>query len=136
MKDVTDPKSKEKTGIRFDRFLWHTRLCKTRTVAIEACQSGDVRVDGDKVKPSKKLFMGDRFSMRRGPITRSYLVRDIVERRVSAKEVEKYLLDETPEEALRELELQKEAHTYAPKRDRGLGRPTKRDLRLIRKLFS
>lgn len=123
----------ESEGIRLDRYLWHVRLCKTRSQATQACRSGEVRIDGDRVKPSRMVKSGLEFEMRRAGATRSYRILAAVSHRVSAKEVPELLEETTPQEVLDALKAAREAPTL--KRDRGMGRPTKRDLRLIEKLF-
>jgi len=124
----------ENKGIRMDRYLWHVRLSKTRSLATDACQSGNVRIDGERVKPARLVKQGLEFEMRRAGAGRSYKILGLVEHRIAAKEVEKYLEETTPPEVLEMLKAAKEAPTL--KRDRGMGRPTKRDLRRIEKLFS
>lgn len=121
-------------GIRLDRYLWHVRLSKTRTLATQACQSGDVRIEDERVKPSRTLLPGVEFKMKRGGGNRSYKVISLIDHRISAKEVDRYLEETTSEE---QLEMIKQARLMPTlKRDRGKGRPTKKDLRMIEKLFS
>jgi ribosome-associated heat shock protein Hsp15 len=121
-------------GIRLDRYLWHVRLSKTRTLATQACQSGDVRFGDDRVKPSKIIYPGAEFSMKRGGGNRSYRVLSLVAHRISAKEVKTYLEETTSPEVLEAIKVSRQAPGL--KRDKGMGRPTKRDLRMIEKLFS
>lgn len=125
---------KEQNGVRMDRYLWHVRLCKTRSLASQACKSGEVRIEDKKIKPSRLVKLGVEFQLRRGGVTRSYRVIGLVEHRVSAKEVVGLLEETTPQEVLDLLQSVKEAPVLT--RERGAGRPTKRDLRLIEKLFS
>lgn len=124
----------EGEGMRLDRYLWHVRLCKTRSLASRACQSGEVRIDGSRVKPSRMVKPGFTFEIRRAGANRSYRILALVERRVSAKKVPALLEETTPQEVLDALEAARQAPTL--RRDRGMGRPTKRDLRLIEKLMS
>lgn len=121
-------------GIRLDRYLWHVRLSKTRTLATQACNSGDVRMGDDKVKPSRIVRPGFEFSMKRGGGRRTYRILSLVSHRISAKIVCDLLEETTPPDVLEVIRLSKEAP--ALKRDRGQGRPTKKDLRMIEKLFS
>ena len=121
-------------GIRIDRYLWHVRLSKTRTLATHACQSGDVRIGGERVKPSKLMLPGAEFTMKRGGGNRSYRIVTLVERRISAKEVSAYLEETTSEEELEAIKAARQAP--ALRRDKGMGRPTKKDLRMIERLFS
>jgi ribosome-associated heat shock protein Hsp15 len=124
----------ESEGMRLDRYLWNVRLCKTRSQATQACRSGEVRIGGNRVKPSRIVSVGLEFEMRRAGANRSYRILALVERRVSAKEVPALLEETTPPEVLDALKAAREAPTL--RRDRGMGRPTKRDLRLIEKLMS
>ena len=121
-------------GIRIDRYLWHVRLSKARTLATQACQSGDVRVDGERIKPSKLVLPGVEFTMKRGGGNRSYRIVALVERRISAKEVPDYLEETTSEEELEAIKAARQAPGL--RRDKGMGRPTKKDLRMIERLFS
>jgi ribosome-associated heat shock protein Hsp15 len=121
-------------SIRIDKYLWHVRLAKTRSQATGACQSGDVRVLGERIKPSRLVQAGHEFEMRRAGAMRSYRVLGCLDHRVAAKEVPQWLEETTPPEVLQALEAARA--DPAPSRDRGMGRPTKRDLRLIEKLFS
>ena len=125
---------KESKGLRLDRYLWNVRLSKTRSLATQACHSGEVRIDGDRVKASRLVKPGQEFQMRRAGANRTYKVLGLVEKRVSAKEAAKLVEETTPQEILDTLQFAREAPV--PKRERGMGRPTKRDLRLIQKLFS
>lgn len=124
----------EFTGIRMDRYLWHVRLCKTRSLATQACQSGDVRIENERIKPSRLVKSGMEFQIRRAGADRTYRILKLVDHRISAKEVESLVVETTPPEVLEMLEAARQAPV--PKRDPGMGRPTKRDLRLIEKLFS
>ena len=129
-----DVEALNREGMRLDRYLWHVRLSKTRTLATQACQSGDVRVGDDRVKPSKLVHSGLEFRMKRVGGNRSYRILALVEHRLSAKEVKDYLEETTTEEELEAIRLARQAPGL--KRDKGLGRPTKKDLRMIERLFS
>ena len=120
--------------MRLDRYLWHVRLSKTRTLATQACQSGDVRVGDERVKPSTLVHPGMEFRMKRAGGNRRYRIIALVERRISAKEVQDYLKETTTEEELEAIKAARQAPGL--KRDKGLGRPTKKDLRMIERLFS
>jgi ribosome-associated heat shock protein Hsp15 len=122
------------TSIRIDKYLWHVRLAKTRSQATQACQSGEVRMQGERVKPSRMIGAGHEFEMRRAGAMRSYRVVGCLNHRVAAKEVPQWLEETTAPEVLEALAAARA--DPAPSRDRGMGRPTKRDLRLIEKLFS
>ena len=119
--------------VRIDKWLWATRLFKTRTLASEACKSGHARIDGAKVKPARIVKIGETITVLKGVVTRTVKVVGLVEKRVGAKLVDEYLEDHTPEE-----EWEKARVTFAQsilQRDRGAGRPTKKDRREIEQFF-
>ena len=119
-------------SIRIDKFLWAVRLYKTRSLAAEACKKERVLIDEIPVKSSRLVKVGDIFDLKKNPIVYRYKVKEILKNRVGAKLVEKYLEDLTDKEELENLLLnQKGAYV---KRDRGTGRPTKKDRRDIDKL--
>lgn len=110
------------------------RLYKTRTIAAEACKKGRVTMGGTTLKPSRTFHVGDVFSVRKGPITYTYRILQLCENRVGAKWVPDYLRDQTAPEQLELLELAKMAGQTG--RDRGTGRPTKKDRRDIEMFIS
>ena len=115
-------------GVRIDKWLWAVRIYKTRSDAAEACRTGKVTVGGSEAKPSKELKEGDLLTVKKVPIMRySYKVLALVERRLPAKDVPTYCLDITPQEELDKLNAPKE--TFFVVRDRGAGRPTKKERR-------
>ncbi|MEM9161298.1 MAG: RNA-binding S4 domain-containing protein [Verrucomicrobiota bacterium] len=119
--------------VRIDKWLWATRLFKTRTLAGEACKSGHVRIEDGKVKPARIVKVGETIQVQKGVVTRTVKVIGLLEKRVGAKLVEDYLEDHTPEE-----EWEKARLTFAQAillRDRGTGRPTKKDRREIEQFF-
>jgi ribosome-associated heat shock protein Hsp15 len=116
------------TSVRIDKYLWAVRVYKTRTLATEACRKGKVNVDDMPAKPSRMVSAGDVIEVRRMPVTYSYKVLEPIEKRVGAKIVDAYVEDITPEEELHKLEMQDD---FFVKRDRGTGRPTKKDRRLL-----
>ena len=115
-------------GVRVDTWLWAVRVFKTRSDAAEACRTGKVTINGAEAKPSKELKEGDILTVKKVPIMRySYKVLGLVERRLPAKDVPTYCLDITPQEELDKLNAPKE--TFFVVRDRGAGRPTKKERR-------
>lgn len=119
-------------GIRIDKWLWAVRLFKTRSQATDACRSNKVTIDDQPVKPSREVHVGDRIQFQTGHMTRIVEVRELLNNRVGAKLVENFLIDHTPEEEYERLKLMKAVNFEY--RDRGLGRPTKKERRLIEKL--
>ena len=115
-------------SVRIDKYLWAVRLFKTRTLATEACRKGKVTVDDMPAKPSRMVTAGDVIQVKRMPVLYSYRVTEPIEKRVGAKIVENYVENVTPEEELHKLELQDD---FFIKRDRGTGRPTKKERRLL-----
>ena len=119
-------------GVRIDKWLWSVRLFKTRSQATEACKSGKVLIDEIAVKPSREVQAGDKIHLTSGPVHRTVEVKEILKSRVGAKLVENYMIDRTPQEEYDRHKLVQELNYE--NRDRGIGRPTKRERRLIEKL--
>ena len=113
--------------VRIDKWLWAVRLFKTRSLASEACRKGTIKINGAEVKPSREIRIGDKVSVRKNPVTYEYKVLYLTEKRMGAKLVPEYLEDITPPENLEILEMQK--YMKWSERDRGTGRPTKKDRR-------
>lgn len=113
--------------IRLDKYLWAVRVFKTRSDAAEAIRNNKVLVNDTTVKPSREVKIGDRIAVRRQQVTYSYKVLDLVSSRQPAKNVPLYCLDTTPEEELDKLRMPRE--TIFVFRDRGTGRPTKKERR-------
>lgn len=105
------------------------RIYKTRSIAADACKKGRVTMNGVELKPSRSFKIGDKFSVRKGPITYSYEVLRLSENRLGAKLVPDYMRDITSQDQLELLELARLAGKNG--RDRGTGRPTKKDRREI-----
>lgn len=120
--------------MRIDKWLWCVRLFKTRTLATDACTGGKVKLGGDNAKPAKDLKIGDVVEMKKGPIHRSYKVLAFPKSRLSPKEVELYMQDTTPETEILKLEGLKLVMGQG-RRDRGTGRPTKKERREMDDFF-
>ena len=120
--------------VRVDKYLWAMRIYKTRSIATDACKCGRVKMNGVEVKPSRVFHVGDVFTVRKGPITYTYRILQLWGNRLGAKMVPEYLQDITPKEQLELLELARYAAQSG--RDRGTGRPTKKDRRDIEQFFS
>ena len=114
--------------VRIDKYLWAVRIFKTRTLATEACRKGKVSVDDMPAKPSRMVTTGDVIEVKKMPVLYSYKVLEPIEKRVGAKIVDNYVADVTPQEELQKLEMQDD---FFVKRDRGAGRPTKKERRLL-----
>lgn len=120
-------------AVRIDKYLWSVRVFKTRSDAAEACRSGKVSVNGTAVKSSREIKKGDTVQVRKGAVHYRYLVVEPVDKRQGAKLVEQYLTDVTPQTELDKLIAPVE--TIFLKRDRGAGRPTKKERRQIDRLM-
>ncbi len=119
--------------VRIDKWLWAVRLFKTRSQATDACKKGRIIVDKIQVKPSRMIKIGDIVQIKKSPITYSFKVLGLIEKRVGAKLVADYMVDVTPKEELEVLEMQK--HMLTLQRDRGTGRPTKKERRDLDDFF-
>lgn len=119
-------------SVRIDKWLWAVRLFKTRSLATEECKKGRITIDGVSVKPSRVPKPGDIIKIRKNPVTYSYKVIAITGKRVGAKLVAEFALDITPPEELKILELSQQVSPF--ERDRGAGRPTKKDRRDLDRL--
>jgi ribosome-associated heat shock protein Hsp15 len=120
-------------SVRIDKWMWAVRLFKTRSQATEACRKGRVEIGNLLVKPSREIRVGEIIKIRRQPINRSYKVLALSEKRMSAKLTENFLEDVTPPEELEIPEIQKQMNWIM--RERGSGRPTKRDRRKLDDFF-
>lgn len=111
--------------VRIDKWLWATRVFKTRTIATTACKLGRVTIGGMTVKPSHGIKVGDRIDVRKPPVTYSFEVIALLNNRVGAKLVPQYLKNVTSADQLRLLEMVKIDGFV--NRQRGMGRPTKKE---------
>jgi ribosome-associated heat shock protein Hsp15 len=116
-------------GVRIDKWLCAVRIYKTRTIATEECSKGRVSIGGINVKPSRDVKVGDVIEIRKPPITYKFRVLQLAEKRMGAKLVPGFVEDITPKEQFEILEMQK--LTQWNGRDKGMGRPTKKDRRDI-----
>lgn len=120
--------------LRIDKYLWSIRVYKTRTDATDACKGGKVRVNGGDIKPSKAVKVGDVITARKGAVTYTYKVLELVDKRQGARLVPRYAENLTSQEELDKLRAPVE--TFFLKRDRGAGRPTKKDRRQMEDLWT
>lgn len=118
--------------VRIDKWLWAVRLFKSRSLATEECKKGHVMIDGISVKPSRIPKIGDTVQVRKNPVIYSYKVIGLIGKRVNAKLVSMYVEDITPPEVLEILEIRKKMSQFD--RDRGAGRPTKKERRDLGRL--
>jgi len=120
-------------SVRIDKWLWAVRIFKTRSKATEACRKGRVEIDELPVKPSREVRSGDILKVKLPPVSRTFKVIEPIEKRVSAKLAVEYMKDITPEEELDVLKVQKEMNWL--KREKGSGRPTKKERRDLDDFF-
>lgn len=118
---------------RLDKWLWALRLFKTRPLATAACRAGAVSVNELEAKPARDVREGDRVIVRQGIMRRTLIVRGVPRGRVSAKQVPDYCEDLTPPAEFEKAREQRVQHLLA--RERGTGRPTKRDRRMTDRLL-
>lgn len=119
-------------NVRIDKYLWAIRVFKTRSEAAEACRTGKVFVNGAQTKSSREKA-GDSIEVRKGAIHYSYTVIEPVDKRQGAKLVDQYAENTTPQSELDKLIAPVE--TIFLKRERGTGRPTKKERRDIDRLM-
>jgi ribosome-associated heat shock protein Hsp15 len=128
LKSPAKPKSSANPA-RVDRWLWAVRVFKTRSLAASACRQGRVKVDDITVKPARELRVGETVVVRDGPDQRIVVVRDYPGSRVGAKLVPDFCDDRTPPKPKPEEQIASGDVVWA--RERGAGRPTKRDRRRL-----
>ena len=114
-------------SVRIDKYLWAIRQYKTRSEATDACNGNKVRVNGAVAKPSKAVKIGDTIEVHKGPAVLTCKVLQLSENRMGAQLVPDYAEDLTPESERAKFHIPHE--TVVLRRDRGAGRPTKKDRR-------
>lgn len=114
-------------AVRIDKWLWAVRVFKTRTIASEACKKGRVLIDNNSAKPSRMIRIGDIVQVKKPPVTYSFKVIDISHKRMGARLVPEFMENVTPPEEYEILEMNKLSGFVD--RQRGTGRPTKKDRR-------
>ena len=115
-------------SVRVDVWIWSVRLTKTRAQAAAACRAGHVRVNGERAKPAQALRVGEEVRLRHAGRDRIVVVSKIVRKRVGPPVAAECFVDNSPPPPPREATIQ------VPVRDRGAGRPTKRDRREMERL--
>ena len=124
--------AEEENIVRMDKWLWAARLFKTRSLAADAIKGGKVKVDGNPVKPSREVKEGDVIQVQIDQLHKVVQVKTVIKNRVSAKQVPEVYNDLTPKEEYERIEFM---HAYkAEWRDRGAGRPTKKERRMIERM--
>lgn len=128
-KSASNRLPEEAPPVRIDKWLWAARIFKTRTMATEACRAGNVKIQGQRVKPSYNVKPHEIIAVKKGPVNRTLKVLALLDRRVGAKLAGDYVEDLTPESEYRK----KRDPDFRPvlARKKGAGRPTKRERRQI-----
>lgn len=114
---------------RIDKWLWASRIFKTRSIAADACKNGRVTIGGVNVKPSRMVKVGETVSVRKPPITYSFRILKTIEQRVGAKLLPEIYENVTAPEQYELLEMTRISGFVD--RARGTGRPTKKDRRSL-----
>jgi len=115
--------------LRIDKYLWAIRVYKTRSIATEACKAGKVKMDGQSLKPAHIVKIGDLYAIQKDQQKKILKVLALLEKRVDAAKAALFFEDLTPPEL--DPKLVSVFNSPVLKRDRGTGRPTKRDRREI-----
>jgi len=118
-----------KEDVRIDKWLWAVRIFKTRSQASDACKNSKVKLNETIVKSSKTIKIGDIIEVKKPPVLFKYKVKELLQKRVGAKLVEKYCIDITPEQEIIKLDITK--ISIGGYREKGSGRPTKKERRLL-----
>jgi|SRR5690554_1508334 ribosome-associated heat shock protein Hsp15 len=119
--------------VRIDKWLWAVRIFKTRTAASDACKKGRVMIGNHSVKPSRNIRAGEIIQVRKPPVTYSFKVLALSDKRMGAKLVPQFMENVTPPDQYELLELNKMSGFVD--RQRGQGRPTKKERRDIDQLI-
>jgi len=122
-----------KTEVRIDKWLWAVRLFKTRSLAAEACKKGKILIGGVEVKPSRNIKVGEVVCVKRNPVLFSFEVLALAQNRMAARLVPDFTKNVTTPDQLELYELGK--INAKNNRDRGTGRPTKKERRDLDELF-
>ncbi len=117
--------------VRVDKWLWSVRIFKSRSMATDACKSGKVKVDEDIVKPSQLIQRGNIIEVKKNGFIYTLKVVDLIQKRVSASLAQPCYEDLTPEEELNKYKDWFVGKGRSEFREKGLGRPTKKDRRKI-----
>ena len=114
---------------RIDKWLWASRIFKTRSIAADACKNGRVTMKGSRVKASHMVKEGDVVEVRKPPVTYSFRILKAIEKRVGAKMLNEIFENITPPDQYELLEMNRVAGFID--RARGTGRPTKKERRAL-----
>ena len=119
-------------SVRIDKWMWSVRIFKTRSMAADACRNNKVKINDHPLKPSHEVKVGEIITVRSGITTHTFKVTGLIHNRVAAKLAVNFVEDLTPPEELTKTVFLKD--TFFEQRERGTGRPTKRERRNIDRL--
>ena len=129
---MKNTEEKDCSSVRIDKWLWAARLFKTRAIATDAIKGGKVKMDDTPVKPSREVKEGDVIQVQIEQLHKVVQVKSVIKNRVPAKMVPEVYTDLTPPEEYERIEFM---HAFKSEwRDRGAGRPTKKERRMIEKM--
>lgn len=117
--------------VRVDKWLWSVRIFKSRTLATDACKSGKVKLGDNSLKPSYLIQRGDQLEVKKNGFNLQFKVIDLIQKRVSAPLAQVCYEDLTPAEEMNKYQNWFVGKGASEKRERGTGRPTKKERRLI-----
>ena len=124
--------AEEENIVRMDKWLWAARLFKTRSLAADAIKGGKVKIEGNPIKPSREVKEGDVIQVQIDQLHKVVQVKTVIKNRVSAKQVPEVYNDLTPKEEYERIEFMRAYK--AEWRERGAGRPTKKERRMIERM--
>ncbi|MDD4644379.1 MAG: S4 domain-containing protein [Bacteroidales bacterium] len=122
----------ETEQVRIDKWLWAVRIFKSRSLATDFCKRGKVLIGDESVKPSRIIRIGEIITIKRPPLTLTYQVKGLIQKRGSAVLAAENVVNLTPQEEFDRVRQKLESAFYV--RDRGTGRPTKKDRRDLENL--
>ena len=116
-------------SVRIDKFIWFTRLCKTRSIATEQVKKGKVKLNGEGIKPAREVKVGDEIGIVKHTSVFTYKIKSLLNNRVGPKLVEDYIIDLTPLEEIEKYKTYQAAQSAY--RGHGTGKPTKKERRAL-----
>lgn len=119
-------------SVRADKFLWAVRIYKTRSIAAEECRKGRIFINGNQIKPSRLVSKDEIIVVKKMPVTYTFRIINSIESRVSSRLVHNYIDDLTPDEEKQKLQIKQSG--LSEYRQKGTGRPTKRERRNLDRL--
>jgi len=122
----------EESLVRIDKWLWAVRIFKTRNQATTACKKGKILIKNKPVKPSRIVDIDDIVVIKKLPVVYTYRVKELLEKRVAARQVNQYIEDLTSDEELKKLKIRQMQNFII--REKGMGRPTKKERRTLDRL--